>query len=172
MALLLVYYILLTRVTTPERLASAAGQNPPFLAGLAALVVLTITLFGANVAIFALLTRARLRGSSPSAGSIVGGIVGAFAAGCPACGAYLLSLVGIGGALAALPFGGLEVWALSSLIMAATLSASVNRLQRACMDEDGSCESLPPISSRHTAIGLTTTVGIALALLWSVAVVG
>ena len=100
-ALLLVYYLLLTPATTLARLVSASSASPVYLPVLALLVLVTSGLFGANVAIFTLLTRARLATSAPT-GSVVAGIVGAFGVGCPACGAYLLSLLGVSAGLAAL----------------------------------------------------------------------
>ena len=170
-ALLLVYYLLLTRVTTLHRLVEAAAQIPAYLPAQLLLVLVTTALFGANFAVFVLLTRAR-RGSSTQAGSIVGGIVGAFGAGCPACGAYLFSLLGISGGLAILPFGGLELWALSSLLMAVTLTSSLRRLDEACAAVEAGCPILPDPSRRQTIVAVGTAVTLALALIGAVAIYG
>lgn len=170
-ALLLVYYLLLTRVTTFQRLVEAAAQVPAYLPIQLSLVLVTTVLFGANVAIVVLLTRAR-RGSSTQAGSIVGGFVGAFGAGCPACGAYLLSLLGVSGGLALLPFGGLELWALSSLLMAVTLTSSLRRLDDACAADEAGCPMLPDPSRRQTVVATGTAVALFLALLGAVAIYG
>jgi hypothetical protein len=170
-ALLLVYYLLLTRVTTFERLAEAAAQVPAYLPIQLSLVLVTTVLFGTNFAIVVLLTRAR-RGSSTQAGSIVGGFVGAFGAGCPACGAYLFSLVGVSGGLALLPFGGLELWALSSLLMAVTLTSSLRRLDEACAADEADCPMLPDPSRRQTVIAAGTAVTLSLALIGAVALYG
>ena len=169
--LLLAYYLLLTRATTLHRLVDAAAQVPAYLPVQLALVLLTTALFGANFAVFVLLTRAR-RGSSTQAGSIVGGIVGAFGAGCPACGAYLFSLLGISGGLAVLPFGGLELWALSSLLMAVTLTGSVRRLDEVCAADEAGCPMLPVPSRRQTMIVVGTAATLLLALITAVAVYG
>jgi hypothetical protein len=149
--LLLAYYVLLTRATTLERLVSASSASPVYLAALAVLVLVTTVLLGANFAIFVLLTRARLA-TSGQTGSVVAGIVGAFGVGCPACGAYLLSLLGVSAGLAVLPFGGLEIWALASLLMAATLARSWRTLGAACRDDEAACPSLPAVSHRLTVV--------------------
>ena len=170
-ALLLVYYLLLTRVTTLHRLVDAAAQVPAYLPVQLLLVVATTALFGANFAVFVLLTRAR-RALSTQAGSIVGGLVGAFGAGCPACGAYLFSLVGVSGGLALLPFGGLELWALSSLLMAATLTSSLRRLDEACGAGEAACPMLPDPSRRQTFVAVGAALTLSLALIGAVALYG
>ena len=170
-ALLLVYYLLLTRTTTLHRLVEAAAQVPAYLPIQVSLVFATTLLFGANFAVFVLLTRAR-RASSIGAGSIVGGIVGAFGAGCPACGAYLFSLLGISGGLAILPFGGLELWALSSLLMAVTLTSSVRRLDELCPADEAGCPLLPAPSRRQTMLAVGTAATLSLALIAAVAFYG
>ena len=171
LGLLLVYYLLLTRTTNFHRLVDAAAQVPAYLPVLLVLVVATAALFGANFAVFALLTRARLA-RSVQAGSIVGGMLGAFATGCPACGAYLLSLLGISGGLALLPFGGLELWALASLLMAATLSSSVGRLDQACATDGVGCPTLPIPSRRQTVLAVGTAVALSAVLIGAVAIYG
>ncbi|MDO8601191.1 MAG: hypothetical protein Q7R46_00755 [bacterium] len=45
--------------------------------------------------------------------SLISGFLGALSIGCPTCGAFLLSLLGIGGGLAAFPFQGLEIKVIS-----------------------------------------------------------
>ena len=170
-ALLLVYYLLLTRATTLHRLVEAAAQVPAYLPIQLSLVFVTTALFGANFAVFVLLTRAR-RASSTQAGSIVGGIVGAFGAGCPACGAYLFSVLGVSGGLAVLPFGGLELWALSSLLIAVTLTSSLRRLDEACAADEAACPTLPDPSPRQTIIAIVSAVTLSAVLVGAVAVYG
>ena len=170
-ALLLVYYLLLTRVTTFHRLVEAAAQVPAYLPIQLLLVLVTTALFGANFAVVVLLTRAR-RASSTQAGSIVGGLVGAFGAGCPACGAYLFSILGVSGGLALLPFGGLELWALSSLLMAITLTSSLRRLDSACAADQAGCPMLPDPSRRQTFIAVGVALTLSLALIGAVALYG
>ena len=170
-ALLLVYYLLLTRTTSLHRLVDAAAQVPAYLPIQMSLVLVTTALFGANFAVVVLLTRAR-HVSTTQAGSIVGGIVGAFGAGCPACGAYLLSLLGVGGGLAILPFGGLELWALSSLFMAIALTSSLRRLDEACVADDAGCPMLPEPSRRPTLVAAGAAVTLSLTLIGAVAVYG
>lgn len=71
-------------------------------------LVLTAGLFGANIGVLTLQLRARIAAKTQT-GSLLGAIVGGFAVGCPSCGAYLLSIVGVSSGLAVLPFGGLEL---------------------------------------------------------------
>ena len=170
-ALLLAYYLLLTRTTSLHRLVDAAAQVPAYLPIQLSLVLVTTALFGANFTVFVLLTRAG-RASSTQAGSIVGGIVGAFGAGCPACGAYLFSLLGVSGGLALLPFGGLELWALSSLLMAVTLTSSLRRLDQACAADEAGCPMLPDPSRRQTLVAAGAALTLSLALIGAVASYG
>lgn len=170
-ALLLAYYLLLTRTTTLERLVSASSESPVYLPGLALLVLVTTGLFGASFAMFALLTRARLATSAPT-GSVVAGLIGAFGVGCPACGAYLLSLLGVSAGLAVLPFGGLEIWALASLLMAATLARSWRALVTACPGDETGCPMLPDVSRRLTLVAVAAVGILSAALFGALAVYG
>src|SRR3989344_9203560 len=45
--------------------------------------------------------------------SLISGFLGAISTGCPVCGAFLISLLGVGGGLAAFPFQGLEIKVIS-----------------------------------------------------------
>lgn len=114
--------------------------------------------------------RARERTSAgiTSAGA---GLVGACAVGCRACGAYLFSLLGVGAGLAVLPFGGLELWVLASLLMAATLSRSWGRLDAACLDGEA-CPKLPDVSRRQTRFGLAVIASLMVGLIALFAVYG
>ena len=170
-ALLLAYYLLLTRTTSLHRLVNAAAQVPAYLPIQLSLILVTTALFGANFAVFMLLTHSR-RASSTQAGSIVGGIVGAFGAGCPACGAYLFSLLGISGGLAILPFGGLELWAVSSLLMAIALTSSLRRLDEACSADEAGCPVLSEPSRRQTLIAAGFALTLSLVLVGAFAIHG
>ena len=171
LALALAYYWLLLRVTTVHTLVSKLASQPLYLALLSGLVASALVLFGLNVGLLGLLVRARaqVRGQG---GSVMGILISSFGVGCPSCGAFLLSLVGVTAGLSALPFAGLELWFLSGLIMAYTFWRSLGTLQaRTCRPStsDGACLSLPAVSRAQVAI--LTVVGLALAgiLLWTVA---
>ncbi len=82
----------------------------------------TILLFGINAGYFVYTWRKfgppRLRSQ---AGSGAGSIVGLAASACPVCGSALLAAIGIPGGLAAFPLAGLELKALSFLLIAGSL---------------------------------------------------
>ena len=142
------YYLLLVQVTTLHTMLGRLSATPLYLVILAMLVPLAFVLFGANTGIAAMLLRARL-GIRGQGGTIAGGALGAFAAGCPSCGAFLLSLIGVTAGLSALPFAGLEIWAGSSLLMAITLSRSMRALAvETCVPGRG-CVGLPQVSGVH-----------------------
>jgi hypothetical protein len=146
----LAYYVLLLRETTFHRAAAADASRPFYGVIVAALAVAACILFGVNVAVLYLLARVR-SGRRLSIGAVTGGLAGAFGAGCPSCGAFLLSTVGVGGGLAALPLGGIELWVGAVLLMAVTSWSALRRLGR-CSDSE--CPALPPPSTIQTA-GLT-----------------
>jgi len=121
---------LLTRVTSIGRVIQAQSANPVYLVALAGLASVDLALIAGNAGLLIVLLRRRLT-LRPQAGSAVGVIIGGFAVGCPACGAYLLSLVGVSTGLAALPFGGLELWTASIILMAATFWATLRAVATA-----------------------------------------
>ena len=171
LALALLYYGLLLRETTLHTMASKLSGQPIYVVALAGLAPAALMLFGANLGLAGLLVRARARVHGQS-GSLLGILIGAFSVGCPSCGAFLLSLVGVTAGLSALPFAGLELWLLSGLIMAYTFWRSLGTLQaRTChpSTSNGACLSLPTVSRAQVAI--LTVVGVVLAglLLWTVA---
>jgi hypothetical protein len=171
LALALVYYWLLLRVTTVHTMLSKLASQPLYLAVLGGLVVIALVLFGLNVGLLGLLVRARaqVRGQG---GSVVGILIGGFGVGCPSCGAFLLSLVGVSAGVSALPFAGLELWFIACLIMAFTFWGSLRSLHKgvcATPTSGETCPALPPISRTH--IALLAVVGLAVAgiLLWTLA---
>jgi hypothetical protein len=64
---------------------------------------------------------------------------------------------------AVLPIGGLEVWALASLLMATTVSRSWSTLTTACLDGED-CPTLAEVSSRQTIVGVAAMAALTLAL--------
>jgi hypothetical protein len=82
----------------------------------------TIVLFGVNISL--LVYRWRKFGPpkiKTQSGTGLGSLVGIAASACPVCGSTILSAIGIAGGLAAFPFGGLELKALSFVLMALPL---------------------------------------------------
>ena len=79
-------------------------------------------LFGINIALFAFVFRqSRKLGVCAGSGNFAGIVTGAFASGCPMCGSLLFALVGDPLALFFLPFGGLELKAVSILLLVASI---------------------------------------------------
>jgi hypothetical protein len=90
--------------------------------------------------------------------------------GCPSCGAFLLSLLGVTAGLSALPFAGLELWFVSCVIMAYTLWRSVGLLNaQGCgpATGGGACSALPPASRAHVALLALLNGALAGLLLWA-----
>jgi len=147
--LLTMYYFLLTRVGSLHMMLSATSSRPFYFPLVMLFVAAACSLFGANFAVFNLLLVQR-RTSAVPVWSLSGASVGAFAAGCPACGALLLSLLGVASGLAALPFAGLEVWSPATLIMGLTLWRSLGRLRPAACDaDDPGCGDPRGLSTAH-----------------------
>jgi hypothetical protein len=171
LALALVYYWLLLRVTTVHTMVSKLASQPLYLALLGGLVVIALVLFGCNLGLLGLLVRSRaqVRGQG---GSVVGILIGGFGVGCPSCGAFLLSLLGVSAGVSALPFAGLELWVIACLIMAFTFWRSLRALSKGVCATPASgqtCPALLPVSRRHVA--LLAGVGLAIAgmFLWTLA---
>lgn len=171
LALALVYYALLLRETTIHTMIMKLGGEPVYLVLLALLALVALLLFGLNAATAALLIRTRA-GTSSQGGSLLGVVIGGFGVGCPSCGAFLLSLVGVTAGLSALPFGGLELWVFSSLIMAFTFWRSLRSLQKtvcAAFPTGPSCVALPPSSPIQVRLLALAGLFVVSALAWAIA---
>lgn len=154
LVLLTAYYVLLTRAGSLHMMLSATASRPFYVPLVLLLVAIACCLFGANFAILNLLIAQR-RTSAVPLWSVGGASVGAFAAGCPACGALLLSLLGVGSGLSVLPFAGLELWSVAVVIMGLTFWRSARRLRLvACVTVTG-CGATHRLSAAHvTALAL------------------
>ena len=171
LALALAYYWLLLRVTTVHTMVSKLASQPLYLMLLGGLVVIALVLFGLNVGLLGLLVRARaqVRGQG---GSVVGLLIGSFGVGCPSCGAFLLSLVGVSAGVSALPFAGLELWFIACLTMAFTFWGSLRALHKgvcATSTSGQTCPALPPVSHMHVALLVVMGLAVAGILLWTLA---
>lgn len=149
-----IYYGLILRTATLQMLVDNMANEPVYFALLSFLAPITLLLFGLNFGLA--LTLYRARGGTPGlGGTFFGALVGAFGVGCPACGAFLLSLVGVTAGLAVLPFGGLELWVIAGAVMAATAWKSVLILdQQTCDPKLGmaDCWHLPKNDQRLNLI--------------------
>lgn len=95
------------------------------------LLVIVSILFGLNTEL--VLRKIKFLASYGSLHVTFGtGLIALAATGCASCGLSLVSLVGLGGALAALPFHGLELYFVSIFILFASLWYNLNSLVKAC----------------------------------------
>lgn len=172
LALALAYYWLLLRETTIHTMISKLGGEPVYLVLLGVFSLVVLLLFGLNAAVTALLLRARA-GAPSQGGSLLGILIGGFGVGCPSCGAFLLSLVGVTAGLSALPFGGLELWFFSGLVMTFTLLRSLHSLQmRSCAPAGlrSACTSFPTVSRTQVWFLAATAALLVCALVWLIGV--
>lgn len=112
--LLLIYYFILLQTTTLEVFFSS--NNAFYNVASITSTILISFLFGVAVAFFVYQMRLK-NPKSGSAEGVLGGAFGAIATGCPVCGAWLISALGIGGGLVAFPFQGLELKALAIVFL-------------------------------------------------------
>jgi hypothetical protein len=164
----LAYYTLLLRETTFHRVVAADASRPIYGVVVAGLALGACVLFGINVAALYVLARTRV-GRRLSFATVTGGLVGAFGAGCPSCGAFLLSALGVSGGLAVLPLAGIELWAGACLLMAVTGWSAIRRLRRC---SQGECPAPPPPSRIHMAALSVVAVGSAVTLTTLIALNG
>ena len=92
-----------------------SGVNSTFF-NLMTLGIISI-LFGIYFTLFYHKIRLMRKASKTGFLGFIGMIIGAFAAGCPTCGAFLFSLIGMPLALIYLPFRGLELKILSMMVL-------------------------------------------------------
>ncbi|MBI2042035.1 MAG: hypothetical protein HYT20_03390 [Candidatus Nealsonbacteria bacterium] len=121
---LLVYYLILLKSSTLSLFLQSNNALYNILSiGFTALISI---LFGLSVSL--LFYHFKLKSASRGgAGRIAfGGFVGTLATGCPTCGAWLVSAIGIGGGLAAFPFQGLELKGLALLFLGWSVYSSAN----------------------------------------------
>ncbi len=166
-----IYTWLLLQVTTFETLAANLVQEPVYLAAVVILAPAALLLFGLNFSLVMFLFRSG--GSIQwSGGALLGALIGGFGAACPACGAFLLSLIGVTAGLAALPLAGLAFWVVAVGVMLVTLWKSTTALaERTCEgpSQAMSCWHLPQVKRTHLLIALAILFVLLGNLLWLVA---
>ena len=155
LALATLYYWLLLQTTNFPMMLENLSREPVYFSALLVLVPVALVLFGFNLGLTILLLRTR-SGLKWQGGMLLGVAIGGFGAGCPACGAFLLSLVGVTAGLGALPFAGLEFWTASVGVMALTLWRSSSLLERNTCTQDGagavSCWRLPGVDLKQSLV--------------------
>lgn len=124
-------YIILSQVTT---LRILFGQNTPFYSWTSTILsIITAFLFAVSAVMLVFIIKQRKADAKESAPtSIFGAFFGAIASGCPVCGAWLLSLLGIAGSLAVFPFQGLEIKVLAIVLLSISIFQSTNVILGIC----------------------------------------
>ena len=165
--LFLIYYWLLLQTSTMTAFYYNTRVDVLYMWMYVLTTIATVILFGVNVALAVYLFRRTKRLTvKDQSGTVLGGTVGAFAAACPVCGAFLLSLIGVSGGLASLPFDGLELKIGSLALIILSLWLIVRRIRNP-LCTDGTCPA--PEIARYTSkdwplfIALTFLLA---ALLW------
>lgn len=144
------YYWLLLKVTTITDMVEMAKNGDfglysyAYLVSYWALTILAILFFGVAVAALVWLWRRSLLSKGGLGTGGLGGLVGAFAAACPMCGAFLLSLIGVAGGLSLFPLQGLELKLLSLLLIVGSVVFAARRVDKAttckeCSTENTAC---------------------------------
>lgn len=101
--------------------------------------IATALVFGANVMLLAYQSRRYgFKNLMPQGSTGIGVLLGIFASSCPVCGSTLLSVIGIFSGLSSLPFQGLEIKAVSLLLIIGSSVYSLYRLNRT-LCTDGVC---------------------------------
>jgi len=137
-------------------LISSTYDRPFYFWPYVVLTVGAIALFGVNAALLAYRIRTwglpKLRGNVKEQGATgLGSLIGIAASACPVCASTILAALGIVGGLAAFPFGGLELKALSVLLLALStwlLVRDMRKLRQQC--EDGLCPAPRGPSYKHS----------------------
>lgn len=154
------YYWLLLRVTSVSNMIDMmrAGEfgaySQAYFGVYWITTLLTIALFGVAAALLVWLWRRSLLSKGGLGAGGLGGLVGAFAAACPMCGAFLFSLLGVAGGLSLFPLQGLELKFLSLVLMAGSVAFAAQRVAKAsackeCVTETGS-ETQCTLTDAHT----------------------
>ncbi len=130
--ILLLYYFVFLQTTT---FSIFWDSNTTFYNVASLVLTLTISvLFGVVVSFLAYqLRNVKKKDASYSSNTFLGAFFGALSTGCPVCGAFLASILGIGGGLAAFPFQGLEIKLLALFLLGYSLVlASENIIKKSC----------------------------------------
>lgn len=134
--MLAVYYLMFLQVTT---LRTFFDSNVALYNWLSVVLTVLISLAFGIILSFLIwqMKKKKALGSSQVGNSFIGSFLGALSVGCPTCGAYLASVLGISGGLFAFPFQGLEVKIVSLGLMGFTIAALSKSIDN---QERGICE--------------------------------
>lgn len=167
LALLLIYYWLLLQTSSLTAFYDVTNNDPFYFWTYTTTTIVTVVLFGVNVALAVYLyRRTKTVTVRDQSGTVIGGAAGAFAAACPVCGAFLLSLIGVSGGLATLPFKGLEIKIISLAFIILSLYLIAKRIKHP-LCKDGKCPAPETVRFGKRDLPLLLALGFLLvALLW------
>src|SRR3989344_1662338 len=130
--LLAIYYFIFSQTTTFKVYFDSNLAYYNWLSIIS--TVLISFLFGLVLTFLIWLGKNKVSQSPANLGNgLISGFLGAISTGCPVCGAFLISLLGVGGGLAAFPFQGLEIKVISlGLLGFAAFSSAKSIGSQAC----------------------------------------
>jgi hypothetical protein len=135
--LLALYYFLLYKITTLE--VFFASNTPLYNWLSVSMTILISFLFGIAISFLIWQWRKKKENSASHTGNtLIASFLGAVSTGCPVCGAFLASVLGIGGGLMAFPFQGLEIKVFSLGLLSFAIFSSAKSISNAAV-----CESAP-----------------------------
>lgn len=149
LALALLFYWSLLFDSSIRQFIDSTYGHPYYFWPYVAMTLSALALFGVNSAV--LVYRWRRFGPPQfrsQTGTGAGALVGFVASACPACGSFILSLLGITGGLAAFPFNGLELKAASIVLLFFPIWLIWRDIRRGACGKDGVCP-LPRDASYH-----------------------
>ena len=127
--LLAVYYFIFSRTTTFKVFFDS---NSAFYSWFSIISSVLISLLLSVVLTFLIwqLRQKTLKTPVHASNSLISAFLGAVSTGCPVCGAYLASLLGIAGGLFSFPFQGLEIKVISLGLLGLALFSSAKRISQ------------------------------------------
>lgn len=137
----LVYWLLIQQTTTLRIFYEIFAPQKIFFTTYTIAGLLSMLFFGLNVAVAVTTWKTFKSGKLKQSGVTgVSAVVSLFGASCPACGAFLLSFVGLSTFAALLPYRGLEFQFIALPLLAGTFWFSWRKLKKGIGCEDCSVE--------------------------------
>lgn len=122
----LIFYLVLNIDSSITSLIYNTKSNPAYLYTYIVLTILIIILAGINVSLLAYKWSPNLKKTAPTGISSLFHIA---SSACPTCGSWILSLIGVSSGLAAFPFYGLELKAVSFSLMLVPVMVSLKEIK-------------------------------------------
>ena len=130
------YYLIFLQTTTFAVFFNSNNNLYNWLS--IAMTLVNSWLFGIAITLVSLVWQKRQAQPDSMGNSVLGAVFGAISSGCPVCGAWLLPMLGIAGSLAAFPLQGLEIKALSILLLGLSIQQTSQTLSGSCNTKQAS----------------------------------